>query len=32
MAITAPSINEMFSNVPEEKRAEKFLAYTTELD
>ena len=32
MALVAPSINEMFSDVPAEKRAEKFLKYTEALD
>ena len=32
MALVAPSINEMFSDVPQEKRAEKFLKYTEALD
>src|ERR1017187_744309 len=32
MALVAPSINEMFDNVPAEQRAGKFLAFTNELD
>ena len=32
MALVAPSINEMFDNVPQNERAGKFLAFTNELD
>ena len=32
MALVAPSINEMFSNVPENERAGRFLKYTEALD
>ena len=32
MALVAPSINEMFDDVPQNERASKFIAYTNELD